>query len=252
MEVWIGRDGERHGPYQEAEIRNWLRTGQVSPDDLAWYEGLRDWQSLRSLFPADALQQEAPPPLSAPLPAARPEALDLAGFWQRFAAWLLDYIVLIVPSLIAYYSMHADRVMQALVDLIKTSGSITAAEASPAFAGLMSQFQAFSAACVIIGFVYYTAMEGSRWQATLGKLAVGLKVTDLKGQRLNWRRAAVRNAVRLVNMVTPLIPLVFYIPVAWTRRHQGLHDMLASSLVVHGRASPATAATADDAGDLDL
>jgi hypothetical protein len=52
MEVWIGRDGERHGPYQgRPDKRQWLRSGQVSRDDLAWYEGLADWQPLSVLFP---------------------------------------------------------------------------------------------------------------------------------------------------------------------------------------------------------
>ena len=51
MEIWIGRDGERHGPYKEDDVRQWLRSGQVSPKDLAWYEGLADWQPLSVLFP---------------------------------------------------------------------------------------------------------------------------------------------------------------------------------------------------------
>ena len=54
MEIWIGRDGERHGPYKEDDVRQWLRSGQVSPADLAWYEGLADWQPLSVLFPGEA------------------------------------------------------------------------------------------------------------------------------------------------------------------------------------------------------
>ncbi len=256
MEVWIGRDGERHGPYQEADIRDWLRSGQISPDDLAWYEGMRDWQSLRHLFPADApaAPPQPLPPAAAdrPLPGTAPDAADLAGFWHRFAAWLLDYIVLVVPNLITFYSMHADRPMQALSQLIASSGSFAAAKADPAFDHLVAQLQPFSAASIIIGFLYYTLMEGSRWQATLGKLAVGLRVTDLEGRRLSWRRAAVRNAARLVNMIAPLLTLACYIPVAWTRRHQGLHDMLASALVVCGRASDTQAPRTGTGRDLDV
>ena len=50
MEIWIGRDGERHGPYKEDDVRQWLRSGQVSSQDLAWYEGLADWQPLSVLL----------------------------------------------------------------------------------------------------------------------------------------------------------------------------------------------------------
>ena len=39
MEVWIGRQGERHGPYQEDQIREWLRSGELSREDLGWYDG---------------------------------------------------------------------------------------------------------------------------------------------------------------------------------------------------------------------
>ncbi|HXS03364.1 MAG TPA: DUF4339 domain-containing protein, partial [Rhodanobacter sp.] len=53
MEIWIGRDGERHGPYKEDDVREWLRSGKVSPADLAWYEGLADWQPLSVLFRDD-------------------------------------------------------------------------------------------------------------------------------------------------------------------------------------------------------
>ena len=59
MEVWIGRDGERHGPYKEVDVRQWLRTGQVSAQDLGWYEGMADWQPLSSLFPDDVRAHEA-------------------------------------------------------------------------------------------------------------------------------------------------------------------------------------------------
>ena len=53
MEIWIGRNGERNGPYKEADVRQWLRNGQASGDDLGWYEGLADWQPLSSLFPEE-------------------------------------------------------------------------------------------------------------------------------------------------------------------------------------------------------
>ena len=71
MEVWIGRDGERHGPYSESDVRDWLRTGKVSPDDLGWYQGMTDWKPLSSLFPEEppALDRAYSPP-KAPLQTA--------------------------------------------------------------------------------------------------------------------------------------------------------------------------------------
>jgi len=43
MEVWIGRNRERRGPYNEEDVREWLRSGQVSGSGLVWREGLADW-----------------------------------------------------------------------------------------------------------------------------------------------------------------------------------------------------------------
>ena len=91
MEVWIGRDGQRHGPYKEEDVRQWLRSGQIAGHDLGWYEGLADWQPLSVLFP-DALAA-TPPPFApaAPVPASTAAALqDYAGFWKRVLAYVID------------------------------------------------------------------------------------------------------------------------------------------------------------------
>ena len=90
---------------------------------------------------------------------------------------------------------------------------------------------------MVIGFLYYTLFEASKWQATPGKLALRLRVTDANGQRLSIGRSAARNAVRLLNVLSGLIPFICYLPVAWTQRKQGLHDMVSSALVLNGRAS---------------
>jgi hypothetical protein len=37
MQVWIGRNGERFGPYEEAEVRQWLRDGTCRPEELGWH-----------------------------------------------------------------------------------------------------------------------------------------------------------------------------------------------------------------------
>ena len=104
MEIWIGRDGERHGPYKEEDVRQWMRSGQVSAKDLAWYEGLADWQPLSVLFPDEVPHAATPAdPYAAPtaplLPQTTTAALeDHAGFWKRVAAYMLDAIILYIPA----------------------------------------------------------------------------------------------------------------------------------------------------------
>ncbi|MGH8158865.1 MAG: RDD family protein [Rhodanobacter sp.] len=245
MEIWIGRDGERHGPYKEDDIRQWLRSGQVSRDDLAWYEGLADWQPLSVLFPDEV--RNAPPtadnshaaptaPLQA-LPQTTAAALeDYAGFWKRFGAWLIDYVILLIPTVLIFMSTGAmDAFMQYWVQVKSGTSPEVAAVA------LKSTMLVPGIIVGVMGFVYYILFEGSKWQATPGKLALGIRVTDSDGGAIGMRRSVVRNAVRLINIIQipfiGLIPFVSYIVTAWTPHKQGLHDMLAKALVLNGRAS---------------
>ncbi|WP_114239747.1 RDD family protein [Dyella sp. C9] len=234
MEVWIGRDGERHGPYKEVDVRQWLRSGQVSPDDLGWYEGLSDWQPLSSLFP-DELQRDAgsfvpPLPQAATATATAAARVDYASFWQRFGAWVIDLCVLMVPSTIAFYLLGGWEAYEHMRVQLASNPDV-----STAIRDYADATQGPNIAVTVIGFLYYTLFEASRWQATPGKLALRLRVTDLDGRGLSLGRAALRNAVRLFNMLTGLIPFVCYIAVAWTERKQGLHDLMARTLVVNGR-----------------
>jgi uncharacterized RDD family membrane protein YckC len=240
MEVWIGREGERYGPYQEEDVRQWLRSGQVSRDDLGWREGLADWQPLSALFPdiEAAPPSAVPPPMGAPPSAAAPaaapasaEAGRYASFWQRFGAWAIDYLILLVPSLIIAYAMGTLAQVEQLMAALQGGGDTTAAMTAYVVA-----MRPVSIVIVLLGYAYYVLFECSKWQATPGKLALDLRVAGLQdGQRLSLGRSAGRNAVRLLNIVTGLIPFVCYVAVAWTQRRQGLHDLLAGTVVLNGR-----------------
>ena len=252
MEVWIGRDGERHGPYTEVEVRQWLRSGQVSASDLGWYEGMADWQPLSSLFPEEIQREpEAAPPAPTtssvpPLPQAGaiPVEADYAGFWQRFGAWVIDLIVLAVPSSIVFYAMGGMTAYEHVLGQIQAG-----ADASNAFRDYVEATQGSGIAVTVLGFLYYTLFECSKWQATPGKLALRLRVTDVQGEGITLSRSATRNAVRLTSIVTGLIPFVCYLAVAWTQRKQGLHDLLAHTLVLNGRPKEGVAQRPPSHGD---
>lgn len=64
MQVFISRDGERHGPYSIEDARGYLDAGQLLATDLAWQEGRADWVPLGELLGSAA----APPPSIAPPP----------------------------------------------------------------------------------------------------------------------------------------------------------------------------------------
>lgn len=238
MEIWIGRDGERHGPYKEEDVRQWLRSGRMSGSDLGWYEGLADWQPLSVLLP-DALSGVDAAPAAVvgstePLPQTTTAALeDYAGFWKRVAAYIIDAIILWIPSTIIERLFNVGAAKAVLEQA-------TASAAGDPHLMIAAQ-QAYVAAIwpsllvsLILAWLYFALMESSRLQATLGKLALGMRVTDLNGQRIALSRALLRYGVKIISF---LIVFIGVLMVAWTARKQGLHDKAAGTLVLNGRAS---------------
>jgi uncharacterized RDD family membrane protein YckC len=82
---------------------------------------------------------------------------------------------------------------------------------------------------VILGWLYFALMESSSRQGTLGKMALGIKVTDLSGNAISFGRATVRHFGKILSTI---ILLAGYLMVAFTAKKQGLHDMIAGCLVV--------------------
>jgi len=80
-----------------------------------------------------------------------------------------------------------------------------------------------------VGVAYYVGQESSRKQATLGKRALGIIVTDLHGNRISNGRAVGRYFAKLLSA---LILLIGYFMAGFTEKKQALHDMIAGTLVV--------------------
>lgn len=241
MEVWIGRDGERHGPYKEADVRQWLRTGQVSPQDLGWYEGMADWQPLSNLFPDDVRAAAPPtftPPPAAPYAGAAMVAIqDYAGFWKRVAAYILDALVLWLPNMLLSSLFGANQAAETYLQAKLAAGN----DPQLALQAFETYFHALGPALLaqtLLTWLYFALCESSVWQATLGKRALGLRVTDLEGRRLSFPRATGRYFGKLLSA---FFLCIGFLMVAWTQRKQGLHDLLAQTLVLNGRADAASA-----------
>lgn len=231
MQVWIGRNGERFGPYTDDEVRQWLRDGTVRTDELGWYEGMTDWRPLGELFPEArpeaAVTPPSPPPFLGITDTAEP---DYATFWSRVGAWIIDYIVLMVPFTVISMAMGLGGLMTEFLSSFER-------DQTAAFAAYATAVRPISLVLVIVGYLYYVFFESSKWQATPGKMALGIRVADAQGRRLSPARAAGRNAIRLVNVLSSLVPFVFYIVAAFTQRKQGVHDLLAGTYVLVGRAN---------------
>lgn len=145
-----------------------------------------------------------------------------AGFWIRFAALLVDSLVIALGSVL----------VMAVVGLAVGLGAARGGGDGTGAAG----------AGIVIGYVvliagqwaYFALMESSRRQATLGKLALGLGVTDLEGRRIGLGRATGRFFAKILSG----IPLnLGYVLAAFTARKQALHDLVAGTLVVRRRSA---------------
>ena len=78
-----------------------------------------------------------------------------------------------------------------------------------------------------IAFLYFTLLESSDYQASLGKMLFKMKVTDQQGDKLSLRSAAIRN---LIKAFTLFFPILFVVP-AFSKQKQAIHDLFAKTLV---------------------
>jgi uncharacterized RDD family membrane protein YckC len=81
----------------------------------------------------------------------------------------------------------------------------------------------------LLQWIYYAGMESSTAQGTLGKLAVGIIVTDLRGERVSFWRATGRHFAKIVSGLTLTIG---FLMAGFTEKKQALHDLMAGCLVV--------------------
>ena len=87
----------------------------------------------------------------------------------------------------------------------------------------------FPPAGIVAAWLYYALFESSKLQATPGKLALKLKVTDMKGKRIGFGQATGRFFAKIISAI---ILLFGFFMIGWTEKKQGLHDIIASTLVM--------------------
>lgn len=80
----------------------------------------------------------------------------------------------------------------------------------------------------LLAFLYYVLLESSSKQGTIGKMALGLIVTDKEGNRLTPLKAFIRNLCKIISSIICLIGYLFPL---FTEKKQALHDMIAGTLV---------------------
>lgn len=226
--LWIHLGGNTHGPVSPAYARHALALGVWSADTLACLHGRRQWQALGVLLRAPEAPvsgaDSVPPPLPAPTGAmpggvvqgVLPTHCEMptlhAGFWMRVVAYFIDMLVMVIPvGIIGAIFGFAAAVQGVDSDTIGTLSRLLG---------------------LLLAWPYFALCESSSWQATVGKRAMGLRVTDDQGRRIGFGRATGRYFGRILSGITLLIG---YMLAGWTARKQALHDMLAGCCVVRAQ-----------------
>ena len=161
--------------------------------------------------------------------AARDTGL-YAGFWLRVVAALIDGLLIGIPFVVIAVVIFASA-----LPMLRDLGR----EPNPnpfLLIGLFFPRLLLLAALGLVGtWLYWSLLESSSWQATVGKKALGLYVTDLTGARLTFGRASGRffagRGIAYVPSVGGLYFLVDCIMAGVTEKKQAVHDMIAGCLV---------------------
>lgn len=218
------------------------------------------------------VQQAVPLAKMSPVTNDAPRAAtENAGFWMRFLAAIIDGILVSIITSIISSIFGLNKAMERLNEIsrsVAAGGSIQAIQNEAV--SLVAPILLSLIFSLLVNWLYFALLESSKQQATLGKMALGLKVTNLIEQPIGfgqatWRYfakqipALVASIVLIVGMV-PLIPvisdatsqaaqaaagtfllllfgslliwLVPFVMAGFTAKKQALHDILAKTLVV--------------------
>jgi len=122
------------------------------------------------------------------------DAFSYAGLKRRFVAGFIDYLASIIPLLIIE-TVFGDNLI----------------------------------ALILFGWVYFSVLLSSSWQATLGMKLMKIKIADENGRRISFGRATGRYFGSLLSGV---LFFVGFLIIPFTKRKQGLHDMIVGTIVL--------------------
>lgn len=180
--------------------------------------------------PADTYAATPSPPVQTwqPPVAIQPTStVGYAGFWLRFVAAIIDGLILLAVRKILFLPFGIRTGMgMGMGGIFRGGRQPQDFSALMPMLGLMFRIAIISAS---IQWLYFSLMESSVWQATLGKKALGLTVTDLEGRRISFGRATGRYFAKILSTLTIGIG---YLMAGFTAKKQALHDMIAGTLVL--------------------
>jgi uncharacterized RDD family membrane protein YckC len=217
----IGGDGVEYGPAPLAELKNWIRDGRVAAMTKVWRSDLSFWS------PADRYTElhEELARLNASVAAAADHALPPAGFWMRLAAFMIDFILLTIIFLAVWTPIAGPRHWQIPEPpRTLTDASLQQYNEQLWMNNILPVFYAV--------FLLYSVLLNGRFGATVGKMAIGAKITRPDGSPIGYSRALLR---WLAARLSDFFFFSGYLLIALRGDKRALHDLLAGTKVVYKR-----------------
>jgi len=255
---YASKDNVRQGPVDVGIIRDKLARGELNQDTLVWCEGMAQWQPVSEvhaqLSAADSSgSAESSPAASEPAaaafagsgvpasPYAAPSStlsvgdgtvastggeIVYAGFWKRVAANLIDGLLVNAVSVVLMMILGPIFGVSMLAMLGVPEGGW----ANPGAAAGMTSFEIIlQLVLTALAMAYFAWFHSSKNMATLGKMAIGIKVVRPDGTPITLARGIGRYFAFVLSSLTMGIGLIM---AAFTGRKQALHDMVCDTLVV--------------------
>ncbi|CAN5873881.1 hypothetical protein BH24ACI1_BH24ACI1_07490 [soil metagenome] len=156
-----------------------------------------------------------------------PNDLIVASVWRRAIAFAIDiFIVVVLFSLLIAFLNWA---LQIRVEYSLFQGRGISVEMTDYVKeNFYKLVMIYSLAKLSIVTLYFAGSESSRWQTTVGKKFLRIKVGDFEGKRISFGKACLR---LFGKWISGQILLIGYLMAFFTKRKQALHDFLAGTFV---------------------
>jgi uncharacterized RDD family membrane protein YckC len=142
-----------------------------------------------------------------------------AGFWNRLWAWIFDKILMLTVS---YFILVIFIILGAI-----TTGLAGENNAKDILLGVAAIV--YGVLVLVASWLYFAITESSTWRASIGKILLGLAVTDYEGRKISFGRATARY---FASIISYLLILLGFVAAGFTPRKQALHDVIAHTVVV--------------------
>jgi uncharacterized RDD family membrane protein YckC len=254
MQWYYANNGQRQGPISEAEFEQRLADGTIKPDTLVWHEGMSTWMPHSTVtvgaatpstgddtevcvvsgkrYPRREMIQYEGRWISAehrdtyfqrlregvPIPGV----FVYGDFWPRFAAKFIDGIIGSVMGIVINVTLGAV--------ILGNANYIAGARDATSSARIM--FQVTSGILGLVVALAYAIFFISRYSATPGKMALGLKLVRPDGSKLSVGRIIGRHFAEWLSSLTLLIG---YIMAAFDDERRALHDRVCDTRVIKAK-----------------